>query len=81
MYLNVQEAVAPRVLRIGGCALKAMKVGTREEQHPSWVIPGSICQLQYEWGDPGRSGNTWQIVNDGIYALAGGKTISCSMSG
>jgi hypothetical protein len=29
----------------------------------------------------GRSGNTWKIVNDGIYALAGGETILRSMSG
>jgi hypothetical protein len=29
----------------------------------------------------GRSGNTWQIVNDGICAPAGGETISRSMSG
>jgi hypothetical protein len=30
---------------------------------------------------PGRSGSTWQIVNDGTYAPAGGETISRSMSG
>jgi hypothetical protein len=29
----------------------------------------------------GRSGNTWQIVNDGMYAPAGGETISRSMTG
>jgi hypothetical protein len=39
-----------------------------------------ICSKKYEFSyhsknSPGRSGNTWQIVNDGIYALAG------SMSG
>jgi hypothetical protein len=31
--------------------------------------------------EAGRSGNTWQIVNDGIYAPAGGEIISRSMSG
>ncbi len=30
---------------------------------------------------PGRSGKTWQIVNEGIFAPAGGETISRSMSG
>jgi hypothetical protein len=49
---------------------------------PLWEL---LCSPNYG-GLPlvffaGRSGNTWQIVNDGKYAPAGGETISRSMSG
>jgi hypothetical protein len=42
----------------------------------------SVKTAETYWPDlPGRSGNMWQIVNEGIYVPAGGETTSRSMSG
>jgi hypothetical protein len=41
----------------------------------------ALAKLVHVPWNPGRSGNTWKIVNEVKYAPAGGETISRSMSG